>query len=74
MCVYQEEPLIITADVEPTTNDHRNYYQTTTFLPPILPQLPPLPPPPKFTVESERAEVIEIRSDGSSGHLIPGRT
>ncbi|XP_055313241.1 uncharacterized protein LOC129574799 isoform X2 [Sitodiplosis mosellana] len=69
--VSTEDPLIITADTEPTTPDQRNYYQTTTFIPPIL---PPLPPPPKFHVESERAEVIEIRSDGSSGHLIPGRT
>lgn len=64
---------MITADTEPTTLDHRTnkyYYQTTTLIPPVL---PPLPPPPKFQVESERAEVIEIRSDGSSGHLTPGR-
>lgn len=54
--------------IGPFKQDNRNYYQTTTFLPPIL---PPLPPPPKFQLESEQAEVIEIRSDGSSGHLIP---
>ena len=28
---------------------------------------------PKVQVESEKVEVIEIRSDGSSGHLVPGR-
>ncbi|XP_031640677.1 uncharacterized protein LOC116352314 [Contarinia nasturtii] len=64
-----ENSIIITSDTEPTTPDYRNYYQTTTFIPPLL---PPLPPPPKFHVESERAEVIEIRSDGSSGHLVRG--
>lgn len=39
-------------------------------MPPIL---APLPPPPNFHVESERAEVIEIRSDGTSGHLTHAR-
>lgn len=61
----------MTADIEQTTQDHRHYYQTTTFMPPIPSSLPP---PPKFQVESERAEVIEIRSDGSTGHLTPGRS
>lgn len=30
-------------------------------------------PPPKVEVESEKLEVIEITSDGSSGHIVPGR-
>lgn len=48
-------------------NHHRHYYQTTTYSPSKLPPLPNL------QVESERAEVVEISSDGSSGHLTPGR-
>lgn len=63
---------MITTDAETTSLDHQTnyYYETTTPVSPVL----PLPPPPKFHVESERAEVIEIRSDGSTGHLIPGRS
>lgn len=30
-----------------------------------------LPPPPRVEVESEQLEVIEIKSDGSTGHLTP---
>lgn len=62
--------LIITSPYEPITNNHRHFYQTTTYAPVTLQSLPP---PPKVHVESERAEVVEISSDGSSGHLIPGR-
>lgn len=63
----------MTDDAESTKLDHQtnsHYYQTTTHIQPVL---PPLPPPPKFQVESERAEVIEIRSDGTIGHLTPLR-
>lgn len=31
-----------------------------------------LPTQPSAEVESEKLEVIEIRSDGTSGHLTPG--
>lgn len=32
-----------------------------------------LPPPPRVEVESEKLEVIEIKSDGTTGHLTPLR-
>lgn len=62
--------LLIASKPEPITNNHRHFYQTTTFAPATF---QPLPPPPKVHVESERVEVVEISSDGSSGHLIPNR-
>lgn len=79
---HPEDAIIYTANGENLTNDHRHVYQTTTYSPmlelrkpttPQMPPLPPPPPPPKIQVESERLEVIEISSDGSSGHLTPGR-
>lgn len=65
---HQSNPdsFLITSKPNSIRNDHRNYYQTTTYA--------SLPPPPKIHVESERAEVVEISSDGTSGHLTPDRS
>lgn len=60
------DSFLITSEPNSNRNDHRNYYQSTTYT--------SLPPPPKIHVESERAEVVEISSDGTSGHLTPDRS
>lgn len=60
------DSFLITAEPNSIRNDHRNYYQTTTYA--------SLPPPPKIHLESERSEVVEISSDGTSGHLTPDRS
>lgn len=65
---HQSDPdsFLITSEPNSIRNDHRNYYQTANYA--------SLPPPPKIHVESERAEVVEISSDGTSGHLTPDRS
>lgn len=85
MTNHPDDAVIYTADGETIANDQRNAYQTTTYAPlqqptvvtPSPPPLPPLPqlPPLNFAKESmfPRPETIEISSDGSSGHLTPGR-
>lgn len=64
----------------PSVVSPHNHFAAPPTRPP-LPNRPPTstrPPPPappilKTIVESEKVEVIEIKSDGSSGHLFPGR-
>lgn len=65
------------SDPDPTVNSIHHVNQHSTSVPPPPPPPPPpqpvRPQRPKVEVESEKIEVIEISSDGSSGHLIPGR-
>lgn len=65
---YEEpmRPVIVTA--EPELNDLGNDRTPSAS---SLPELPPTSP--AVEIESEKLEVIEIRSDGTSGHLTPGR-
>lgn len=64
--------------------DHPEQYVSTTSLPLMEPvtlamseeptytqiQRVPSPPPPRTVVESERLHLVEIKSDGTSGHLV----
>lgn len=53
-------PIIIDSAENDESNEQKTYYSLSS-----------LPPPPRVEVESEKVEVIEIKSDGSSGHLTP---
>lgn len=57
----------------PTQNQHLHHPITATTAASSHQNPLPTTPPPRVIVESEKVDVIEIKSDGSSGHLIPGR-
>lgn len=72
------EQMVVEDEDENVETESIAKYAVSTDITPIqqqysIPNLLPTIQPTRTTVESEKIEVIEIKSDGSSGHLIPGR-
>lgn len=49
---------------------HQNHHHNVPSTSVVLSQVPATSPHPKTIVESERLHVIEIKTDGSTGHLV----